>query len=632
MVFSLNLKTAFDKESDCPLMMTALSKLHEPQSFLGIETGATRTTVLKVDSDGTELYRATLGPANLRMLSDTALEDFFEAIRAQSGEVVAVAVGMAGLRTVEDKKRVTGIAGKVWPETPFLAVSDMDVALEAAGNWREHAEALVVLLSGSGSCACGLNREGRKAMFGGRGHILGDQGSACDIALRALRAVVYQYDLHERFPSLGQAMLRVLQLNHPDDLIVWIQGAGKQDIAQLAITVFEEALKKDALAQSIIDEAACSLADMALNCAKHLQASGGKVQFVLTGGTLLKQRGFLGQVIRRLQEAWPEARVDILKRESVWGAVALARQLVSDEVKWSAVGVTSSSRRVSCAGGLDSLADSPTERRNPRSSHLDTMNLEDAIKLMVDENVGAIKSILERQADLKWLIEQTIKAFQSGGRLFYAGAGTSGRLGILDASECPPTFRVSSEQVQGIIAGGQRAIWSAVEGAEDLYQEGESVIRHRGVRQGDILLGIASSGRTPFVWGAISEAKRAGAVTCLLCFNPRIQVKSHDAPDRIIAVDTGPEVLTGSTRLKAGTATKVILNILTTMAMTHTGKVMGNLMVDLNPSNDKLRHRAIRIVRELTGCEESVAVSALEKCDWYVKRACLAIEEGSHPS
>jgi N-acetylmuramic acid 6-phosphate etherase len=205
------------------------------------------------------------------------------------------------------------------------------------------------------------------------------------------------------------------------------------------------------------------------------------------------------------------------------------------------------------------------------------------------------------------------------------GAGTSGRLGVLDASECPPTFRVSPDQVQGIIAGGRRAIWSAVEGAEDDYEGGGVTVKNRGLRSGDVLIGIAASGRTPFVWGALHEAKRLGAATVMLAFNPNMKVKAKHQPDKMILVNTGPEVLTGSTRLKAGTATKVILNILTTLAMVHTGKVISNLMIDMNPSNVKLRDRAVRMVREITGRDEAAVKLGLEKAHWVVKAAVTAL-------
>jgi N-acetylmuramic acid 6-phosphate etherase len=206
--------------------------------------------------------------------------------------------------------------------------------------------------------------------------------------------------------------------------------------------------------------------------------------------------------------------------------------------------------------------------------------------------------------------------------LFYVGAGTSGRLGVLDASECPPTFRTDPELVQGIIAGGQTAIWQAVEGAEDDLQAGARAIEYRGVKRGDTVVGIAASGRTPFVWGALREAKRRGASTVLLCFNPHLVIPRKDRPNVVIAPKIGPEILTGSTRLKSGTATKLVLNIFTTLAMVRMGKVLGNLMVDVKASNVKLRDRAVRIVRELTGADYATAEASLVKTDWKITAAC----------
>jgi N-acetylmuramic acid 6-phosphate etherase len=214
-----------------------------------------------------------------------------------------------------------------------------------------------------------------------------------------------------------------------------------------------------------------------------------------------------------------------------------------------------------------------------------------------------------------------VAAFRSGGRLFYVGAGTSGRLGVLDASECPPTFSTPPEMVQGIMAGGPAALWSSVEGAEDDADAGARAVRFRGVDRRDVVVGIAASGRTPFVWGALGAARDAGARTVLVCFNPHLEIPRPLRPDVAIAPDLGPEILTGSTRLKAGTATKLILNAFTTLAMVRLGKVAGNLMVDLNPSNRKLRDRAVRIVRALTGADASAARGALERSRWVIQDA-----------
>jgi len=178
------------------------------------------------------------------------------------------------------------------------------------------------------------------------------------------------------------------------------------------------------------------------------------------------------------------------------------------------------------------------------------------------------------------------------------------------------------------MAGGQRALWEAVEGAEDDAAAGGRAVEFRGVGRRDVVVGIAASGRTPFVWGALTEAKRRGAVTILLCFNPRLEIPRTGHPDFLIAPDIGPEVLTGSTRLKAGTATKLILNIFTTLAMVRLGKVLGNLMIDVKPSNTKLRDRATRIVRELTGVDYEVARAALEKTGWKIKSASTRLRRG----
>ena len=245
-----------------------------------------------------------------------------------------------------------------------------------------------------------------------------------------------------------------------------------------------------------------------------------------------------------------------------------------------------------------------------------------AVTLMIEEESKVGLALLKEKRKIERAIELVVSAFRRGGRLFYVGAGTSGRLGILDAVECPPTFRIPPHRVQGILAGGPSAIWKSVEGAEDSPAAGAAAIEYRGVNKRDVVMGIAASGRTPFVWGALAAARQKGAKTVLICFNPHLQIPAGSRPDLVIAPDVGPEVLTGSTRLKAGTATKVILNTLTTLAMVRMGKVVSNLMVDLNASNRKLRERAVRIVQAVTGADATAAHAALEKSKWIVKTAC----------
>jgi N-acetylmuramic acid 6-phosphate etherase len=257
---------------------------------------------------------------------------------------------------------------------------------------------------------------------------------------------------------------------------------------------------------------------------------------------------------------------------------------------------------------------------------LDRMPLEKAIRLMLSEDAKIPERLLGDVGRIEKVTKAIARAFRQGGRLFYVGAGTSGRLGVLDASECPPTFRSRPEMVQGIIAGGKVALRKSVEGAEDDGRAGAREIRSRRVHERDVVLGIAASGTTPYVWGALREAKRRKATTVLVCFNPYLKIPKAYQPTIVIAPNLGPELLTGSTRLKAGTATKLLLNIFSTLAMAKSGKVIGNLMVDLNPANVKLRDRAARIVRELTKVDYASARKALERSGWVIKKAVARLK------
>ena len=226
-------------------------------------------------------------------------------------------------------------------------------------------------------------------------------------------------------------------------------------------------------------------------------------------------------------------------------------------------------------------------------------------------------------------VDEAAARFRLGGRLIYVGAGTSGRLGVLDASECPPTFGTPPGMVVGLIAGGHAALTRAIEGAEDDRDAGREVIREAGVGPDDLVVGIATSGRTPYVLGAVEEAHRLGAFTVGLACNRPSPLGA--LVDLEVAPLVGPEVLAGSTRLKAGTATKLVLNMITTGAMVRLGKALGNRMVDLRPTNEKLRLRARRILRELTGLDDAAAVDLLERCSGRLKPAIVAALAGVGP-
>lgn len=268
-----------------------------------------------------------------------------------------------------------------------------------------------------------------------------------------------------------------------------------------------------------------------------------------------------------------------------------------------------------------------TEQRLAESMNLDAMPIAEAVALMNDQDRRAVEAVAKEQHSITRAIELVVGSFRQGGRLIYAGAGTSGRLGVLDASECPPTFRTDPEMVQGMIAGGPDAMFRAKEGAEDSAEQGERDIEAKQVTSKDTIMGIATGGTTPYVHGVLGRARELGAKTVFLSC---VQAFSGEpAVDVVIRPRTGPEVLTGSTRLKAGTATKLVLNTITTVAMVQLGKVYENLMVDLRASNQKLRDRAARIVSTLTGVSKDESLKALDACDGHVKVAIVMIKRNS---
>ncbi len=272
---------------------------------------------------------------------------------------------------------------------------------------------------------------------------------------------------------------------------------------------------------------------------------------------------------------------------------------------------------------ITKLADLETEARNPRTSDLDTLSTEALVKALHDENITVLKAVEATLPYLSDLVNQTADRLILGGRLFYVGAGTSGRLGVLDASECPPTFGVDPGLVQGIIAGGDKALKKSVEGAEDLDDLGASDLHAAGITINDVVVGISASGRTPYVTGALHSAKTVGALTAAIV-NVSNSEHSHHAAITLAAI-TGPESISGSTRMKAGTAQKLILNMLSTAVMVRLGKVYGNLMVDVRANNDKLRDRAIRIVTAATGSDHLAAERALADTNGRAKSAIVML-------
>jgi N-acetylmuramic acid 6-phosphate etherase len=261
-----------------------------------------------------------------------------------------------------------------------------------------------------------------------------------------------------------------------------------------------------------------------------------------------------------------------------------------------------------------------TEKQNPNSMNIDSMDIVKILTIINNEDEKVATAVKEAIPEIQLFVESLIDSFWKGGRLFYVGAGTSGRLGVLDASECPPTFRTNPEMVQGVIAGGDVALRNSIEGAEDSAESGTNTIIEKEISGNDVVLGISANGNAPFIHGALKEAKLREATTGLLMCNSPIEELYID---HVISIIVGPEIITGSTRMKAGTATKLVLNMITSTAMIKLNKTYGNLMVDLTASNYKLWDRGTRIVSKITTLNYDDSLRLLKKADGEVKTAIV---------
>ena len=591
------------------------------ERILGVEGGGTKTAWVLVegvrssDNAGTEfriLDQGKLPPSNLRLTSPERLHEILAQLPKQ---VDRAGVFLAGCGTDEDRRSIALTCRDIWPNAKIVTGSDRDSGLAAA---LDHTDGIVVN-AGSGSSVTG-RRGDRIERAGGWGHILGDAGGAYFLSIEALRLILREHDLHCGEVQFTAKILHALSLNNLDELVRWAQTADKMEIAMLAPVVFEAAAAGDARVNEIVEEGARVLCEYTEAVASRLHLLAPRV--VLMGGLFYRDSIYTHAFRRRLKKNLPDARVAIAERPPELGAALLAAEK-DNRVPFQP--------RLS-ENEIEDLAVALTEQPNPRSERLEKMSVRELVELFVDEEGFVQDALRGATADLARAIEMVTESLRNGGRLFYVGAGSSGRIGVLDASEIPPTFGASPGLVQGVIAGGVTALYRSVEGAEDEESAGALAMRERGIRNGDVVIGITASGRTPFVLGALIHAKSLGAKTMLLTCNPA-SVAGDDDPsqprsprhvgtadvDLVITLAVGPEVLTGSTRLKAGTATKIALNIISTGAMVGLGRVRGNLMIDLHTTSAKLRHRAVRVVAELACCDRDSARRLLETNDWNLR-------------
>jgi N-acetylmuramic acid 6-phosphate etherase len=574
------------------------------ERILGVEGGGTKTSWVLVEreADGFRVIeQGKLPPSNLRLISSEQLRAIFQQMPR---ETERVGMFLAGCATEDDRNALAKLCAEVWPNAKIVVGSDRDSGLAAALGRGDG----IAVNAGTGASVTG-RRGDRIEKAGGWGHILGDAGGGYSLALQALRFILREYDLHRGEAQFTATILRALSLNSRDELVRWAQTADKDDVAGLAPVVLECAVKGDESVMRIVEEGAGVLCEYTAAVANRLGLLAPKV--ILLGGLFQRDGVYVHAFKRKLKKSLSDARVAMSDQSPELGAAWLALQREEHGA------VTAVSNR----SEAESLARALTEQRNPRSAGLEKLTARQLVELFVEEESFVQEALRKERESLARALEMVAKSLRNGGRLFYVGAGTSGRLGVLDASEIPPTFGASSDLVQGIIAGGVTALSRSVEGAEDDRGSGALAIEERGVTGKDVVCGITASGRAPFVLGAVAEAKKRGAQTILLTCNPE--------RDRVLGCDleidlaTGPELLTGSTRLKAGTATKLALNIISTGAMIALGKVRGNLMIDVNASNAKLRDRAVRLVMELAKCDQAQATERLEAHGWSV-RAALA--------
>jgi N-acetylmuramic acid 6-phosphate etherase len=586
------------------------------ERILGVEGGGTKTAWALVEGmtsggDAGKEFRildqGKLTPSNLRLTTPERLREIFAELPKQ---VDRAGVFLAGCGTEEDRRSLALICREIWPNAKIVTGSDRDSGLAAA---LDHGDGIVVN-AGSGSSVTG-RRGDRIERAGGWGHILGDTGGGYFLSIEALRLILREYDLRRGEMQFTAKILHALSLNNLDELVRWAQTADKMEIAMLAPVVFEAAAGGDARVNEIVEEGARVLCEYTEAVASRLHLLAPKV--VLMGGLFHRDSIYTHAFRRRLKRNLPDARVTVAERPPELGAAWLASE------KGGHVAFQSKLSEKE----IEDLAAALTEQRNPRSENLERMSARQLAELFVEEEKFVEDALRGATADLARAIEMVTESLRNGGRLFYVGAGSSGRIGVLDASEIPPTFGASPDLVQGIIAGGTTALYRSVEGAEDEESAGTLALRERGIKNGDVVIGITASGRTPFVLGALAHAKSLVARTILLTCNPAVAAvvdrggpqSAATAIDLVIALAVGPEILTGSTRLKAGTATKAALNIISTGAMVALGKVRGNLMINLHTTSAKLRDRAVRVVVDLARCDYDAARRQLEAADWNLR-------------
>jgi N-acetylmuramic acid 6-phosphate etherase len=590
------------------------------QFVLGVDGGGSKTAVVLLNLKGQVLGRGLSGSSNHHNVglapARANLWTGMTEAAAQAGvslaDGAAATWALAGVDRPEERQLFTRLAAEMLPGIPVRVENDAVAAL--VGGLGHHNG--IVLIAGTGMIAYGENAQGEKARGGGWGPFF-DHGSGYDLVQSTLRLIAHQNDIgHTHSAALIEALITAVNLSQITDFLGWVYAAERKvaDIAALAPLVLAAAAQGDLAALAAVNQGAEGLATAVTAVAHNL----GHTQpfYLVLGGGLLANNDFYRQVvIQAIQTRLPKARPILPQADAAVGAGLLALETLG---KVSGTFLS--------AGHLEKTEGAmhpwTSEQANVLSRELDLLPTEILVGLMHILDKTAVASIQPALSIIAQVVEAVAARMKMNGRLIYVGAGTSGRLGILDAAECPPTFNTRPEQIVGVIAGGEAAITRSIEGAEDEAAAGAAALRGLGLRTEDCVVGLAASGRTLFVLGALREAQAVGALTVAVVCN--VPSPIVEAAEWVIAPLVGPEILAGSTRLKAGTAQKLVLNMISTAVMVRLGKTYGNLMVDVQATNSKLKARAIRIVAAACKVDGETAELALQASNGEVKTAVVS--------
>lgn len=611
-----------------------------PGFVIGIDGGGSSTSACAFDLDSHVFVESHAGPSNIHSVGlEAACDAIIESSTAaleQAGcpQVEAIACCLSGAGRREDREQIEAQLKRRGVAEKIIVRNDAEAVLASAMVFG----AGIAAIAGTGSFVWGRNESGEVERADGWGSLLGDHSGAFQISLNALRAACAFHDGSGPQTRLLDFALDHYAVTSTADLVPVLAGREiqRKEIAAFAPRVIIAAENMDPVAVEIVEAAATQLVRSVYAVRAKLFENDEAAKIVLGGRLALEQKYFQERFAALARTVSTRDQILCPKDPASLGAARIAMReiglspeeiapLISSESiavhEKADEGIRSANLKV-----FEECARLLTEQRNPKSDRIDELEVGEIVELMNEEDHVVALAVRDVLPSIVEAIEKISEAFAAGGRLFYIGAGTSGRLGCLDAAECPPTFGTAPEKVQALIAGGMATLLRSREGAEDDTEEAIRQLEDRSFDRCDVLVGLAASRRTPYVLAGLDYARSVGAQTVLITCTPAGGAMEN--VDVVIAPLVGPEVVMGSTRLKAATAQKMVLNMLTTVSMVRSGKVYKGMMVDLQLSCGKLSERAKRTVMMLTGIEYDECSDLLNKAGGNVKRAIVMAGAG----